>query len=461
MRWTRSLSWLRSAAHRHAPAVRYRPRLEALESRQLLSHFTVVLATDNGGPAGQMVTATTGDLRYCIEQADAAHVALTDTISFSSTLFATPQTITLNRSTGTLVLQDTHPLTIHGPVANTATVSGNDQVGVLDISGGTVTISHLAITHGHSGAGGGVKNSGTLTLKSCTLDHDAAFAGNGGAIENGGTVTLINCTLNHDLASSQAGGIDNEVGRTATLTKCTLSNDSAVSRDGGAIYNAGTATLTKCILSNDSTLGSGFGGGAISNARTLTLSQCTLSNDSAQIGGGIANGGGVTLTNCTLSNNSAIGLGGAIANGGGVTLTNCTVANNSAHNGGGIANPTGNGGTLVLTNTIVADNNATFAGPDIFGTVNTADHDLVGNASGSMGISNGGGNLVGGNGNPVIDPRLGPLQNNGGPTQTLALLPDSPAIAHGDNAKAPATDQRGHTRIDEAGETTDIGAFEF
>jgi hypothetical protein len=95
------------------------------------------------------------------------------------------------------------------------------------------------------------------------------------------------------------------------------------------------------------------------------------------------------------------------------------------------------------------------------------DHALVpqlarGNSAAlSSGIVSGvSGNIVGGNGNPVINADLGPLQNNGGPTQTMALLPGSLAIGHGNNAKAPATDQRGFTRIDLAGEMTDIGAFE-
>jgi hypothetical protein len=106
-------------ARRRAPARSYRPRLEALETRELLSTFTVVLATDSGGSSGQKVTATTGDLRYCIVQADAAHSATTDTINFSSTLFATPQTITLNSVTGSLLLSDSHPLTIKGPTSDT------------------------------------------------------------------------------------------------------------------------------------------------------------------------------------------------------------------------------------------------------------------------------------------------------------------------------------------------------
>jgi hypothetical protein len=91
----------------------------------------------------------------------------------------------------------------------------------------------------------------------------------------------------------------------------------------------------------------------------------------------------------------------------------------------------------------------------------TADHNLIGDSTGSTIDSDLGGNLLGGNGNPVIDPRLGPLQNNGGATQTLALMADSPAIGHADNAQAPATDQRGHVRLDQLDELTDIGAFEY
>jgi hypothetical protein len=147
---------------------------------------------------------------------------------------------------------------------------------------------------------------------------------------------------------------------------------------------------------------------------------------------------------------------------GSATLTNRTLSLNSANTGGGIwVNPSSGGGILNLTNTIVAGNTAN-TGPDIDGTVAMADHNLVGNATASSGTVNGvNGNIVGGNGHPVINPLLGPLQNNGGSTQTMALLPGSPAIGHADNTKAPATDQRGATRLDKAGETTDMGAFEL
>src|SRR5262249_116717 len=104
---------------------------------------------------------------------------------------------------------------------------------------------------------------------------------------------------------------------------------------------------------------------------------------------------------------------------------------------------------------------ATDGGPDISGAATTANHDLVGDGSGSSGISNAvNGNLVGTDANP-INPDLGPLQNNGGPTETMALRTGSPAIRAGDNSQAAATDQRGFQRIDEKGEITDIGAYEL
>ena len=94
---------------------------------------------------------------------------------------------------------------------------------------------------------------------------------------------------------------------------------------------------------------------------------------------------------------------------------------------------------------------------DIQGAVATSSHNLVGVDSGLDGISNGvGGNIVG-TVNAPIDPLLGPLQDNGGPTWTMALLPGSPAINAGDSTNAPATDQRGFARVG----TPDIGAFEF
>jgi hypothetical protein len=230
---------------------------------------------------------------------------------------------------------------------------------------------------------------------------------------------------------------------------------------GFAILNHSALMVNGCTISNSVH--------GINNLRagTLTMSQSTISGNNAGsgFGGGIACSGTVNLTDCTLANNRAY-KGGAVFVYAGATanLTNCTIANNSAILGGGIFVY----GVLNLTNTIVAGNHISQGwypqnGPDIYGAVAKADHNLVGDGRGSSGIFNlGNGNIVGAqNGYPPINPLLGPLQYNGGHTQTMALLAGSPAIGHADNSKAPATDQRGVTRHDEAGEMTDIGAFEL
>jgi hypothetical protein len=247
---------------------------------------------------------------------------------------------------------------------------------------------------------------------------------------------------------------------------CTFSNDSTVFGGGGAIANVqgSTVFVTQSTFSNDSK-------GAFVNQGAAFIAASTFNNDSGISGGGLENEGAATVIDSTFSNDTATstsGLdgGGAIANVSGLgvarlTVVNCTIANNAALNGssgGGILNQPG--AVLNLVNTIVAENTATGVGPDVAGTVTTADHNLIGNGSGMAIVFNLGGNLVGTSVHP-IDPRLGPLQNNGGPTQTLALLPDSPAIGRANNAKAPATDQRGNIRLDTVGETTDIGAFEL
>jgi hypothetical protein len=100
----------------------------------------------------------------------------------------------------------------------------------------------------------------------------------------------------------------------------------------------------------------------------------------------------------------------------------------------------------------------------VSGDFTSGGHNLIGDGTGSTGFVNGvNGDMVGTAANP-IDPRLGPLANNGGPTQTHALLAGSPAIDHGDNTNAPATDQRGVARPRDGdhngSRAVDIGAFE-
>ena len=192
------------------------------------------------------------------------------------------------------------------------------------------------------------------------------------------------------------------------------------------------------------------------------LTNCTVSGNS--LGSGSASGGGgtfnkygtTTLTNCTIASNTSVGgfkAGGVFNVSGTTTLTDCTVSGNigqSAGNGTGILNQTG---TTNLVNTIVA---GTVGHTDVEGAFTSQGNNLIGNIGGS-GVSSGwvGTDLTGTSATPR-NPLLGPLASNGGPTQTMGLLPNSPALNTGNAALAPTTDERGLPRFG----NTDIGAYE-
>jgi hypothetical protein len=228
---------------------------------------------------------------------------------------------------------------------------------------------------------------------------------------------------------------------------------------GGAIYNAGNLTLTDSVITLSTTYQTGGGGGGIFNTGTMTATGCTISyNLTYGEGGGVFNNGTMSLTNDTVVSNQGVA-GGGIANSSHLTVLDLTVAGNSVNPGGfGGGIYAGAGSTLALRDSLVATNSGT-TGPDISGTITTADHDLVGNGTGSNGIVNGvSGNQVGTAAHP-IDPMLDVLRDNGGPTPTRALIRGSPAIDGGTSTGAPAIDQRGLRRPPN-GIAPDIGSFE-
>ena len=320
-------------------------------------------------------------------------------------------------------------------------------------SGVTATLENLTITGGSFG--GGIDNLGTLTLTGCTVSGNTADIGGGIDNDTGGTLTMTDCTVAGNSAA-EGGGIDNGIRGTLTMTDCTVSGNTATAGGfGGGIDNAtGTLTLTDSTVSGNT---AGAGGGIANRGGGAVMINCTVSGNMATTGGGIWNGGTLTLTNCTVvSNTGGKNLspcygGGIYNNGGTPTLTNCTLVGNGSvvGKGGDILNLAGN---FTLNNSIVAYSQTT--GGDIAGTV-SGNNNLIDDAAAA-------GGLTGANGNILAEPLVGAaLKNNGGPTQTLALLPGSPAINAGDNSLIPAgitTDQRGAPRIN--GGTVDIGAVE-
>ena len=378
--------------------------------------FSVLNTNDSGA----------GSFRQAILDAN-AHAG-TDTITFDASLSG--QTILL--TSGELTISDA--IAITGLVgANSLTISGNNASRIFYISDDTntqidVTISGLTLTNG------------TLS----------------GSNDGAAIWSLENLIINDSILSG---------------------NTSA--DDGGAIRNDGTLLINDSTLADNTSVGTSTtsGGGAILNTGTTTIQNSTISGNQATNGGGIRNDGTLTVINSTISGNTAVTSGGGITNTiGNSTIINSTITSNTAINGGGVFNfegvvPVASGVNIPITTTstvtssIIAGNtdNNDIGGGDgttIGGDFISGGNNLIGNGDGAAGFTNGvNGDIVGTTANPV-NSLLGALADNGGSTQTHALLTGSPAIDAGSNPSSLTADQRGDDFLRSQGSSTDIGAFE-
>ncbi len=382
------------------------------------------------------------------------------------------------KNSGTLILDNSivrSNNSIFTPLANKLLSGG----GIYNT--GTLEVSNSTLSGNSSIIGGGISNQGTLIVSNSTLSSNQASQRNsatGGGIYNIGTAKVLNSTINNNIvianAGSFGGGIFN--GGILQVSNSTLNNNLATTGNsgfGGGIYNAGTLEVSNSTLSGNSAPDAG---GGIYNGRISTVSNSILNGNSAAEGGGIFNPGTMTVNNSTLSGNSAIGNrfnfpnnGGGIYNLGTLTLVFSTLTLNQAANGSGVYNdnnPRGFSlppGSVNARNTIIAGNLLSTNGvnPDVSGTYSSNGYNLIGDSTGSTGFNEAAGDIVGTSENPV-DPRLASLDFNGGSTQTIALLPDSPAINAADPTVLdtdPTTDQRGFPRFSNG--RADIGAFEL
>ena len=365
--------------------------------------------------------------------------------------FAVTGTISLTR--GELVIDKN--ITISGPGPGVLTVARSQQAADFRIfnipPGHTVEIDGLTITGGSLiGNGGGISSGATLTISNCAISGNSitadAFGYSGAGIYNAGTMTIVNCTVNNNQAltvgflSTSGGGISND-GGTLTIQNSTISeNTAAGTGDGGGVYNTGSLTAINSTIRGNT---GSFGGGIFGVA---TITNCTIIGNSAVFEGGGIDGFG-TISNCTISGNRTTAghsRGGGISGTG--TITNSTFSDNQSVNGGSICAI----GTVQLGNTILK-----------YGSIFLLDGTITSNGY-NLSSDYGGGFLTGPGDQINTDPLLSPLQDNGGPTLTHALLPGSPAINTGDpNFTPPPTyDQRGSPFVRVFNRRIDIGSFE-
>lgn len=442
--------------------------------------FEVNTTADPATPTTTGCDQTECTLREAVAAAnDEANNPGEDKITFSPSLAG--QTITLSNAQGNFngayALAVSSRIVIEGPEGGiTLTRDGNVSIlrhfYVVDTrpTGNvhSLTMSNVTLSNGSTTfIGGAILNDygGTVALTNVALTNNKApSTGQGGAIYNfHGRVTIEDSTMSGN--SARYGGVLSQDSGTVTIEDSTMNGNwtsNQFTTFGGAIYSwAGTATVRNSTVSGSTVV---YGAGMYNDGGgTLNVENSTISGNSAGDGGGIYNNSGTaTVRNSTISGNSA-SAGGGIYNKATLNVTGSTISDNSYNAGSGIYNFSG---TANVGNTIIAGNDADFGDPDVRGAFTSQGYNLIGDVDGSTGFTGTGDQA--GTGASVIDPKLGPLQNNGGTTKTHALLFGSPAIDKG-KALGLTTDQRGSPRPTDlpgvpnasGGDGSDAGAVEF
>lgn len=332
-------------------------------------------------------------LRQAVNLANTLPTA--DTITFSN-LFNSAQTISV--ASGQLVLTDTATTTISGPGTNLLTINAGGVTRGLAVYGGSASVTGLTITKGLADRGGAVRlQGGSLSLTGVNLTNSSATLYGGGAYNGSGTLSLTNCVISGNLAN-------------------TAGNANSPSGGGGGVFSSDRTNINGCLI----------------------LNNVVEPNNVGQAGGGILGfGGTINVVNTTIAGNTGSGVATQAAT---INLLNCTIAYNTIFGVDG-----GPDQYVTPTNCLAFGNGqldfvASAGGPMV------GNNNVVGSAFALQGSNN----IIGAN---ILVSALG---NYGGPTQTYAILPGSPAIGAGQTANAPKVDQRGLPRTG----GIDAGAFQ-
>lgn len=501
-----------------------RPSIEQLEDRLVPATFDVLGTAD--GPivaptaTGQAGVYTVANLRSAIQAAnnttDPAGNIINLTVPgvYSISLAGTPGET--DNAAGELAISGlnngTSSLTIQNASNGSVIVDGGGLSRVFDINPDfdfntppakyTVTLSGFTIENGRAtdtanpdspnASGGGIRDQGnaSLILNNMTVTSCSATADGGGiAMENTvstpWTLTLNNTTVSNNHAGDAGGGVETDGSGKVFIISSTITGNSSVNQGAGiwldaiqvgAQIESANLTVQNTLISDNDAIAANNVGGGIGNAGngTVSILDSTLANNSVNgVGGGFGDENGLgtlIVLNSTIANNDAIGNGGGIeASGPSTTINDSTVTGNISQQLGGGINVAS--ATFVLNNTIVAGNfsnsdggmNFQGTGPDVAATVTTGSGSFIGIGDIALtGITNGtDGNQIGTAAVP-LDPKLGALQDNGGPTPTESPLPGSSVIDSGVNSVVPSgtsTDQRGFNRV--VNKTVDVGAVEY
>jgi len=341
----------------------------------------------------------------------------------------------------------------------TGVVDVDDNDGLCSLKEAIINANDDAATHPDciAGSGGDTINLAAAIYTLTTVDNTDPTLGPTGlpSITSQITINGNSATIerNSDGGTPEFRIFHVASGGDLTLANITIANGDPGSKRGGGVYNEGTVDISNSTFTGNTAT---YGGGIYNKggAAAVDISYSTIySNTVTTYGGGILNNFSLNIGNSTVSANMADQGGGVLNNGGTLNISNSTFYGNTATSGGGIDNTFGT--TIDITNTIVAGNTAAnCAGSIASGGYNVESaNDCSLSATGDITNST------------TITTTLGPLQDNGGPTWTHALLAGSPAIDHVPYATSGCgttytTDQRGYVRPCPTEGSCDVGAYE-
>jgi CSLREA domain-containing protein len=430
-----------------------------------VSHATIFTVTKTADTNDNVCDADCS-LREAIFAAN--QTANPDIVDFSA-LFDTPQTIQL---TGAIQIEKDVEIQGKGIYLLTIRGSGTQPIFNLNLSGGSIAsavFGDLRLTNGDRAI---AAFPGRILVDHCQFDGNSTTDKSGGGaiyVDNGGSLAVYDSTFSSNI--SQLGGA---IGSVVPIIVRSSLFDGNQANFGGAIYSR-SISLDKSTFKDN--IATADGGAIYVQSQTATISTSTFKGNSGRRGSAFyIDTGTADLSNTTFSENLApIGQGDTYtvttANGT-MTMTNVTATRNVVRNSGAAVGRFGAGGQISIKNTIVADNiqlpGLVFEQEKLLGLlsynvfgVTSLGGNLVGfalpNDGFPAGLPNANGDYVGNFGSP-LNPQLDPLANNGGETETQAVLAGSPAIDHGLTTGAPVFDQRGAVRP--RGMGVDIGAFE-
>ena len=403
-------------------------------------------------------------LREALSLADAAEGP--DVIEFEPALSG--GTITLAPGLGRLVVGS--ETEIRGPGADQLTIDADGQSGVFYVVNLTTAVFRdITITGGRrTGSGGGIEagSHGKLSLYGVTVSDNWA-SDSGGGVFSGGVVEVYDSLISGNTVQYEDGGgiASVGIGDSLTVVNSSILANIAVDDGGGIASLDGDAFVAGTVIAGNQ---AGNGGGIRVLGGKQVIRGCTISGNTAtNVGGGVMDNVGYTLiTNSTISGNTANDRGGGVCAYGPMVFTACTITGNRAGTGGGGIWSIDGCGDPFLANTIVAGNTRSdgTTPDDGFGNFDTASsHNLIGAIDDSTGLDAASAQY-GSRGAP-LSAAIEDLGDNGGPTQTHALLPGSPAIDAGSNDAVVVngeltTDQRGVGFGRIIGGKADVGAYE-